>query len=419
MAVVIAGAGIAGLTMGLTLHQIGVRFRIHEAVRDIRPLGVGINLQPTAVRELLDLGLGGMLDRIGIRTIDYGFYTKSGREIWTEPRGLGADYQWPQYSVHRGALQVALYDALLERAGLDAVIKGSRAIGYRHETAGVRLLLDGGGEDAGVLLVAADGIHSSVRAQMWPDEGPPVWGGAILWRGTALSAPFLTGASMIVAGHDRQRFVAYPLSHPSPHTGLAEINWIAERRFDPSMLWRKEDWNRSASANEVLPWFEDWVFDWLDPPALIRAARKIYEYPMVDRDPVSSWHEDRTVLIGDAAHATYPVGSNGASQAILDARMLGARILEFGLAPAALRAYDADVRPAVNRVILANRGSGPDAIMQRVEDLCGGEFECIEDVISREELAAHASKYRMMAGLSINDLNTRPPTIAEGSRIAD
>ncbi len=419
MTVLIAGAGIAGLTMGLTLHQLGVRFRIHEAAGEIRPLGVGINLQPTAVRELMDLGLCDMLDRIGIRTADYGFYTKTGLEIWTEPRGLGAGYRWPQYSVHRGALQVALYQALVELTGPDVVILGSRAVGYRFGPSDVTLLLDSGGTDSGDLLVAADGIHSAIRARMWPDEGPPVWSGAILWRGTTQAAPFLTGASMILSGHDRQRFVAYPISHSDPCTGLAEINWIAERRFDPSTPWRKEDWNRLADMEDFLPWFNDWEFDWLDVPALIRSAKSIYEYPMVDRDPVDAWSDDRMVLIGDAAHAMYPVGSNGASQAILDARLLGAKLLQHGLTPAALRVFDEEVRPSVNRVVLANRGSGPDAIMQRVEDLCGGVFERIDDVIAHEELAAHAAKYKKLAGLSINDLNARPPTIAAGARIAE
>jgi 5-methylphenazine-1-carboxylate 1-monooxygenase len=417
MTVLIAGAGIAGLSLGLTLHQIGVPFRIFEAAQSIKPLGVGINLQPTAVRELMDLGLGGMLDRVGLRTRDYGFYTRTGREIWTEPRGQEAGYRWPQYSVHRGLLQMALYEALIDRAGAEVVVTGQRVTGFRNGGGGAALLLDrmdGPTEITGDLVIAADGIHSAIRARMQPGEGAPVWGGAILWRGTTLARPFLSGASMVLAGHDTQRIVAYPISKPDPETGLATINWIAERSVDPSAGWRREDWNRAADVAEFLPFFEGWKFDWLDVPALIRGADKVYEYPMVDRDPIDSWTEGHATLIGDAAHATYPVGSNGASQAILDARILGAKLQEHGVTAEALRAYENEVRPAVNKVVLANRGSGPDAIMQMVEDRCGGVFQRIEDVISKQELAAHAAKYKKLAGLSIDDLNARPPTIAGG-----
>lgn len=421
MTVLIAGAGIAGLSLGLTLHQIGVPFRIYEAVQQVRPLGVGINLQPTAARELMDLGLGGMLDQLGLQTRDYGFYTKTGREIWTEPRGLLAGYRWPQYSVHRGLLQVALYQALVERAGAEVVVTNQRVMGFRNTAKGVALQVegpDGAVEVTGVLAVAADGIHSAVRAQMQPGEGAPIWGGAILWRGTTQAMPFLSGASMVLAGHDTQRFVAYPISKPDPETGLATINWIAERRVDPSAGWRREDWNRTADAADFLPRFEGWKFGWLDVPALIRGAEKIYEYPMVDRDPIDRWTDGRVTLIGDAAHPTYPVGSNGASQAILDARTLGAKLLEHGLSAQALTAYEHAVRPVVNKVVLANRGSGPDAIMQVVEDRCGGVFERIEDVISRRELADHAEKYKKLAGLNIEALNARRPTIGAGARLS-
>ena len=421
MTVIIAGAGIAGLTLGLTLQQIGVPFRIFEAASELKPLGVGINLQPNAVRELFDLGLEAELDRIGIRTRDYGFYTKTGREIWTEPRGLDAGYRWPQYSLHRGKLQMALYDALVERAGRDCVTPGARATGFENVDGGAVLRLDaaaGATEVHGDLVVAADGIHSAVRRQMRPEEGSPIWGGAVLWRATTEAAPYKSGASMILAGHRTQRIVAYPITPPDPATGLATINWIAELTIDPSRGWRREDWNRRADLGDFLPAFEDWRFDWLDVPALIRGAREVFEYPMVDRDPIERWTDGRVTLMGDAAHPTYPVGSNGASQAIVDARVIGAAFLEHGVGPAALQAYEAVVRPQTERVILANRGSGPDAIMQLVESRCGGVFERIEDVVPHAELAAHAEKYKKIAGFSIAELNARPPLVPAGARVA-
>ena len=208
MAVIIAGGGIAGLTLGLTLHQIGVPFRIYERSARISPLGVGINLQPNAVRELYDLGLKPMLESVGIRTQEYGFFSKSGREIWVEPRGKWAGYQWPQYSIHRGKLQMALLDALIERAGPDCVVPGHRAVAFDNSDAAAELKLDsrdGAQSVAGELVIGADGIHSAIRAQMYPDEGAPIWNGALLWRGTTMAKPFRTGASMALAGHDRTR----------------------------------------------------------------------------------------------------------------------------------------------------------------------------------------------------------------------
>lgn len=420
MTVIIAGAGIAGLTLGLTLQQIGVRFRIYEAAATLAPLGVGINLQPNAVRELFALGLEAELDRVGIRTRDYGFYTRTGREIWTEPRGLAAGYRWPQFSVHRGRLQMALHAALVERAGPGCVVTGARATGFENTAGGAVLTVaTAAGPLAvpGSVVIGADGIHSAIRRQMRPAEGPPVWGGAVLWRATTEAAPFKSGASMILAGHDTQRIVAYPIGPADPATGRATINWIAERTVDPAAGWRREDWNRQADIAEFLPYFEDWRFDWLDVPALIRGAGRVFEYPMVDRDPIERWTDGRVTLIGDAAHPTYPVGSNGASQAVVDARIVGAQFLAHGVGPDALHAYEAMVRPPTERVTLANRGSGPDAIMQLVEDRCGGVFEHIDDVVPRAELAAHAEKYKRLAGFAIDELNDRPDLIPAGARV--
>ncbi len=411
MTVLIAGGGIAGLTLGLTLHQIGVPFRIFESTPQIRPLGVGINLQPNAVRELLDLGLEAKLDAIGVKTRQLGFYSKLGKTIWEEPRGTWAGYAWPQYSVHRGALQMMLLKALQDRAGTDAVETAARATGFETTAGGADLCLEDGRRISGRLVVAADGIHSALRAQMVPEEGAPIWNGKILWRATTRAPAFFGGSAMAMIGHDTLRLVAYPISGPDA-AGMATINWIAEKAFDPSAPWKREDWNRAADINDFLPDFADWQFDWIDVPALIKGAEVVFEYPMVDRNPLHAWTDGAVTLIGDAAHPTYPVGSNGASQAILDARIIGAQILEHGVEPAALQAYEAICRPVTSGVIEANRaGGGPDGVLQQVEDLCGGAFGHISEVIPEAELAAHAARYKMLAGFSIDELNARPRTI--------
>lgn len=420
MTILIAGGGIAGLAVALTCHQIGLKVRVFESVREIKPLGVGINLQPSAVRELFGLGLEQGLEEIGVRTRDYGMYSKKGLEIWTEPRGLWAGYRWPQYSVHRGLLHMMLFRALIERAGPDCIETGWTATGFDNDgDEAVLHLVSADGEkrtERGAIVIGADGIHSAIRAQIAPNEGPPIWAGAVLWRGTTRAKPFKTGASMVMVGHSRCRFVSYPISKIDPDTGLATINWIANLTFPPDAHWNKEDWNRRANLADFLPRYTDWTFDWLNVPDLVRGATEVFEYPMVDRNPLERWTFGRVTLTGDAAHAAYPVGSNGAGQAIVDARKLGRAFVDHGVTPRALEAYEAEMRPATTKVVLTNRTAGPDAILDIVEERCGGEFGKIEDVISREELAEHAAVYKKIAGFAVDTLNAAPPIIPEGAR---
>jgi 2-polyprenyl-6-methoxyphenol hydroxylase-like FAD-dependent oxidoreductase len=416
MTVLVAGAGIGGLTLALSLHQAGVPVRVFETSAEIRPLGVGINLLPHAVRELDELGLLGELDALGVRTAELAYYSKRGQLIWSEPRGEAAGYRWPQFSVHRGKLQMMLLAAVRRRLGDDCLRTGWHLEDWQERDGGVAVRFverkSGAprGTETGSLLIGADGIHSSLRRRLYPDEGPPIWNGAILWRGTARAKPYLTGRSMIMAGHEFQKFVCYPISPPD-EDGNATINFIAERKFAADHAWRREDWNRPGDPADFLPQFEDWVFDWLDVPGLITAAEAVYEYPMVDRDPLPRWTEGRATLLGDAAHAMYPIGSNGASQAILDARVLTREILARGATPEALAAYEEERRPATARIVLANRENGPEQVMQRVEQLAPDGFARIEDVLRPEELEETARSYKQLAGFDREALNSRPSIV--------
>ena len=419
--VVIAGGGIAGLTFALTCHEIGVEAVVLESAAELRPLGVGINLQPNAVRELIDLGLEPELRRIGVATEEYGFYTKFGHEIWVEPRGTWAGYAWPQYSVHRGELQMALYRAACDRLGAHRIRTGHRVTGYENVDDCVEVRFDrpdGSDRIAGRLLVGADGLHSAVRSQLVPDEGPPRWGGAILWRGATRARPFRGGASMALIGHATQRFVTYPISPVDPDTGEALVNWIAELTVDPEQQPDEvAAWNQRAAAGDFIDRFVDWRFDWIDCPALIESTDEIWVYQMVDRDPLDRWRNGHTTLIGDAAHVMTPVGSNGASQSIVDGRKLGRALLDHGVTVDALDAYEAEVRPATSKMVLQNRGKGPDLVMDLVEQRSGGVFDDIEDVLPLVERAAHAAKFKGVAGLSIDELNASPPIIPPGARL--
>jgi 2-polyprenyl-6-methoxyphenol hydroxylase-like FAD-dependent oxidoreductase len=420
--VLVAGGGIGGLALALTLHQIGVPCRVLEAVDALRPLGVGINLQPNAVRELHDLGIGDeQLDTIGIPAREWALVGRNGNDVYAEPRGLLAGYRWPQYAVHRGQLQMLLLREVQRRMGPDVVHTGHRVTGYRQDAEGVTALVErrDGSRTAlrGQLLVAADGLHSATRAQMHPEQPPIHWGGAIMWRGTTPGRPIRSGSSFVGFGSQRHRVVVYPISHPDPSTGLATINWIAEITVDNSQGWTQGDWNRRVQVEEFIHHFHGWNYGWMDVPAMLRGAREVFEYPMIDRDPVPTWVDGRVALLGDAAHVMYPTGSNGASQAIVDARVLGAELVAHGLRPQALRAYDERLCGPVSALVLRNRGAGPFGLLTLVDERCGGVFDDIDEVIPPDERQAFMAGYKAAAGLAIDKLNAAAPTIAAGSRV--
>lgn len=423
--VIIAGGGIGGLATALTLHQIGVPCVVYESVREMRPLGVGINMQPNAVRELYDLGITQAdLDRVGLPAKEWALVGLNGNDIYAEPRGLLAGYNWPQYAVHRGRFHMLLHDKVVERIGADAVRLGSRVTGYRKSDDGsVSVFIetaDGAiSEVRGALLIGADGIHSAVRAQMHPGQPPIHWGGAVMWRGTTWGKPIRSGASFVGLGTHRQRVVFYPISHPDPQTGLSMINWIAEVTMDNAEGWKQRGWFREVGIEEFAHHFDGWVWDWLDVPALIRGADSAYENPMIDRDPIPTWRDGPVVLIGDAAHPMYPTGSNGGSQAIVDARVLGAAMVEHGVTPEALAAYDDRLCGPISQVVLRNRGAGPFGLLNMVDERCGGTFDNIDDVIPAAERAEFMAGYKAAAGFAIDSLNNAPPTIPPGAQVAE
>ncbi|MGJ8556128.1 MAG: flavin-dependent oxidoreductase [Sulfitobacter geojensis] len=419
--VLIAGGGIGGLTLALTLHQIGVPCVVLESAAEMRPMGVGINIQPNAVRELFDLGItADALDSIGVPAREWALVGLNGKEVYAEPRGQLAGYNWPQYAADRGAFHMLLYQTVLDRLGPDAVRLGRRLQNYEICDGGITV--DVTREDGTIkqlrarLLIGADGIHSTVRAQMHPDQPPIHWGGALMWRGTVRMKPLRTGSSFVGLGTHQHRMVIYPISPPDAD-GTCIVNWIAEVTMNNAEGWQQSGWFRPVEVDRFIHHFDQFRYDWLDVPAMLRRADCAFENPMIDRDPIPTWVDGPVALMGDAAHAMYPTGSNGASQAIVDARVIGAKMLEHGVTATALSAYDTQLCGPISALVLRNRGAGPFGMLNLLDERCGGVFDDIETVMPATERQQFMANYKAAAGFAIESLNGAPPTVTAGARV--
>ncbi|CAB3904884.1 flavin-dependent oxidoreductase [Achromobacter piechaudii] len=407
MQIVIAGAGIGGLTLALMLHRRGIDCRIYESAQELRPLGVGINLLPHAVSELEQLGLLPALAECAIETSQLHYYNKFGQAIWREPRGLQAGYPLPQFSVHRGQFQMLLARTVRERLGADAIVTGMALEAAEQDadgaTAVFRRRADGSTQRVrGDILVGADGIHSALRRQLHPVGDEPRFSGRMLWRAVTEADPYLDGRSMFMAGHQDQKFVCYPISEPLRQQGRSLINWIAELSVPDAEL-SATDWNRQVDKSVFADRFASWRWDWIDIPAIIDGAQAIYEFPLVDRDPLPRWTRGRLTLLGDAAHPMYPIGSNGSAQAILDARCLSDWLAQAEKGSVrtpeiALLEYEAERLPRTAGIVLRNRLNGPEQVMQMAQERAPQGFTDINDVIAQEELAAVSLRYKQLAG---------------------
>lgn len=411
--VVIVGGGIGGLAAALMLHDRGIEAEVYERSEEIRELGVGINTLPHAIRELANIGLLDALDDVAIRTHELIYQNRQGQTIWQELRGRDAGLDMPQFSIHRGRLQGVLRDAVIERLGPDAIRTGHACTGLKQGNGSATAIFQtAGAEELAVdsdAVIACDGIHSVVRKQFYPDQGDPKWNGIMLWRGACLWDPFLTGRSMVIAGGMDAKLVLYPIANDDRADGKVLMNWaVAAKMGDGSTpMPRREDWNREGVMSELLPFVENtFSLDVLDPLALIRETGTFYEYPMCDRDPVGQWTFDRVTLLGDAAHPMYPVGSNGASQAILDARCLADRLAECGDdVSAALLAYEAERLPATSEIVEQNRGGGPERVIDLVNQRAPEGFDRLEDIAGHEELEAVVRGYQKTAGFDKASVN--------------
>jgi len=410
MSILIIGGGIGGLTTALRLHQAGFEVKVFESVKEVKPLGVGINTLPHSVRVLTNLGLQGVLAKNAIETTDLVYFNKFGQQFWTEPRGRFAGYKWPQFSIHRGTLQMILWEEAKRVLGEDRLIANHHLARFEQDETGVTAYFtnretgENSRVETGELLIGADGIDSVVRQQLYPNEGPPVYSENVLYRGTTRMKPFLNGSSMAMIGSMQQKMVVYPIDPTPDADGNYLINWVGNLKEGKSRLMAR-DWNREADKARLVAIYKDWTFDWLDVPAMINGAKAVYEFPMSDRDPLSRWTFGRVTLLGDAAHPMYPIGSNGASQAILDADYLAECLLTSENVVDALEAYDKERVPAAAKVVLQNRAKGPDQIMDMMEERFPQGFT--PDEIPHEELANVMEHYKKIAGFDVQTLNQK------------
>lgn len=405
MRVAIIGGGIGGLALALSLHRHGIACDVYETVPEVREIGVGITLLPHAMREIAALGLQAQVEPLGIENLESVFFNRWGQFIYREPRGRHAGYELPEIGLHRGRLHRVLYQAVLDRLGPQAVHLDHRCTGVDQDGQGVTLRLQ---TSAGVALpsaqadiaVACDGVNSAVRRQFYPDE-QLAFAGINTWRGVTVHPPILTGRSYLRIGSiGTGKMVIYPIVDDFDGQGRQLVNWVAEIQRPGAP---KNDWNRAGSPEDFVDLFADWRYDWLDVPALIRGAAQIFEYPMVDRDPVPRWTFGRVTLLGDAAHPMYPRGSNGSAQALIDARVLAAE-LAAGDGVAALTRYEAQRLGPTSRIVETNRSVPPDFINIRADELSGGRpFPgTIDDLISQEELRRISDEYKRVAGFSLD-----------------
>ncbi len=393
--ILVIGGGIGGLTLALELRRRGIACRVFESAPEIRPVGVGVNLLPHCTRVLAGLGLEPALSRTAIETQESHFYNRFGQLIHREPLGRRAGLAWPQFSIHRADLQRVLLEAL------GPIELGRKCTGIEQDAQGVTAVFEDGSRVCGAAAIGCDGIHSVVRAQLHPGDGEPRYSGVNMWRGVTRWPAYLGGATMVRAGWlATGKMVIYPIRRHDDGTVL--VNWVFEIETPEYQHW---DWNRTARVEDFFARVADWTFDWLDVPGMLRAADRVLEYPMVDKDPLASWSHGRVTLLGDAAHPMYPRGSNGAGQAILDAHALAACLAREPDVATALAAYEAERRPPSSNVVLENRRNPPDAILREIYERTGDRpFARIEDVISAAELRGISHRYQRVAGYDRDSL---------------
>jgi 2-polyprenyl-6-methoxyphenol hydroxylase-like FAD-dependent oxidoreductase len=412
MNIVIVGGGICGLSLALNLNRRGIACRVYERVSEIKPLGVGITLLPHAMREFSALGLGDALLAAGIENRESCFFNRFGQLIYKEPRGKLAGYNVPEVGIHRGRLHVILAEAVRNRLGPNAIRTDHECTGVEQDETGATVHFKDPSRGRmresvrADVVIACDGINSAIRKQYYPND-KLAFAGINSWRGVTRRKPIFDGRTYIRAGSILTgKMVIYPIIDNVDGQGNQLINWMADIQRD---TFEQNDWNRPGQLSDFLPFYESWRFDWLDAAQMIRDSELILEYPMVDKDPIEAWTFGRVTLAGDAAHPMYPRGSNGAAQAVIDARTLADALRTHSVACQALKAYEAARSAVAAQVVRTNRQYPPDFINTKVEELVGDKpFDDLDMYITQGELRTLSDNYKRVAGFALADVVPGP-----------
>ncbi|MGC5052398.1 SAM-dependent methyltransferase [Micromonospora sp. DT48] len=422
----IVGSGVAGLATAISLHEAGFdQVTVYESEPQLRPHGLGLNILPNAVRELAELGLLDQLQQSAVRSQELALYNTRGDLIWREDRGTVAGYRWPQLSISRAHLVTVLADEVRRRLGDQAIVTDARLVGLHSEPGRNYATVTGRDGSTRVveadLIVGADGIHSAVRAAFYPNEGPPPSNGITMYRGTAHAPDFLTGSTMAVLGDDRRRLVLYPIARDTA-PGRSLVNWVAALPEDEANPLHREQMEVADRREAVLLQFGSWAPPGVDLPRLLEDTADVQQYSMIDRDPIPQWSFNNVTLVGDAAHAMYPAGSNGATQAIVDARVLAWHLAAHAATDVAagLRAYEEERRPQMTELQQANRSMGPEKVITLAHLRAPDGFGDVREVFSEEELAAISRNYARTGKFDQDWVNSRPSlTVTQPHREAE
>ena len=406
--IAIIGAGPAGLATALRLHQQGFRPKLYEATTALRPLGVGIDVKPYGTKEVTELELLEEFRKISVEARESIFYTRYGQEIYAEKCGKHMGYEHEQMFVHRGTFQMMLFDAVVERLGRDSVVMGARCKGFTQDENGVTIQfeprVDGAPTEVRAdIMIGIDGIKSVIRKQLLPESTRSHYSGITLWRGVTLMKPFKSGGSILHIGDPiaQGSLIVYPIRDDEDGQGNTLVNWVVEQNGKPESI---EDWNQLVKPDEIAHKFDECKLDFLDVGTMIRNAREVYLFPLIDHDPLPQWSFGRVTLLGDAAHAMYPRGGNGVCQALVDTRVIAEKLSTVSDPVEALKQYEAERRTLVNRIVIANRGEGPEVVRRIVEERSGGKpFDDIEKIFPRAEADALFKEYHRMAGMKRPD----------------
>jgi 2-polyprenyl-6-methoxyphenol hydroxylase-like FAD-dependent oxidoreductase len=396
------------LATALRLHQKGYKPRIYEAVTALRPLGVGIDVKPYGTREVTELGLLDEFRKISVEARESLFFTRYGQEIYGEKCGKHMGYAHEQRFVHRGTFQMMLFDAVMDRLGPESVMLGARCKGFSQDERGVTVYFEPGREGLPAeiradIMIGVDGIKSVVRHQLLPESKRSHYSGITLWRGVTLMRPFKTGGTILHLGDPKSQgsMIVYPILDNADDEGNTLVNWVIEQNGRPEEI---EDWNQKVAADEVAYLFDECKLEFIDVGRMVRNAREVYLFPLIDHDPLPQWSFGRVTLLGDAAHAMYPRGGNGVCQALVDTNVIAEKLSSIDDPVEALRQYEAARRESANRIVIANRGEGPEVVRRIVEERSGGKpFDDIEKILPFAEADAIFKEYHRMAGMKRPD----------------